>query len=175
MNRIRFFLTIAGLFFSLLFFSCGKEPGSRDAAMLSVRLHDSPAVMDSVLVEVAEVRIHSNNGGWVSLATQSGIYDLLALQNGIDTLLVPPQQIPAGTISQIRLILGDENRVVADSVSYPLSLSSQDESGLKLNLHADIMAGQQYTVIVDFDAEQSVIQQGNDTYRLKPVLRATIQ
>ena len=175
MNYIRFSIITALFFSSLLFSSCGKDESRNGTATLSVRLHDSPAAIDSVLVEILEVRVHTNSTGWLTLATVSGIYDLLLLQNGIDTLLVPPQQIGAGTISQIRFILGDDNRVVADSVSYSLALSSQDESGLKLNLHADILAGQQYTIIVDFDAEQSVIQQGNGTYRLKPVLRAAIQ
>lgn len=165
------FMAFLGLFCA----SCGKEDNTGGTASLSVRLHDNPVDADSVLVEIVQVRIHVNDTGWLTLASDTGIYDLLLLQNGIDTLLVPVQQIPAGKISQIRFILGDDNRVVVDSVSYPLALSSQDESGLKLNLHADIQSGQQYTIIVDFDAEQSVMLQGNDTYRLKPVLRATIQ
>jgi len=171
MSKSRFLATLALL--SILFFSCTKE--ERETATLSVRLHDAPANIDSVLVEILQVRVHINDTGWLTLATDSGIYDLLLLQNGVDTVIVPPQQIGTGKVSQIRFILGDENRVVVDSVSFPLALSSQDESGLKLNLHADIVAGQQYTIIADFDTEQSIIQQGNGTYRLKPVLRATIR
>ena len=49
---------------------------------------------------------------------------------------------------------------------------SQDESGLKLNVHQDLAAGQFYTLVIDFDASLSVVDEGNGSYRLKPVLTA---
>src|SRR5690606_28746613 len=110
-----------------------------------------------------------------TLNTQSGMYNLLDFQNGLDTLIAPPQQIPSGQISQIRLILGANNYVVVAGVVHPLELSSQDESGLKLNLHSMIDANVEYLIMVDFDASQSIVVQGNGSYRLKPVLTATIQ
>jgi len=153
--------------------SCNKV--DTGTAMISVRLHDDPQNYDSVLIEILEVRIHTSDSGWFSLNTQAGVYDLLQLQNGVDTLLVPPQQIGAGKISQIRFILGDDNKVVEDGVDHDLLLSSQDESGLKLNLHEDIIAGQEYVITIDFDAAQSIIEEGNGEYRLKPVLTADLQ
>ncbi|MFN8776610.1 MAG: DUF4382 domain-containing protein [Flavobacteriales bacterium] len=106
--------------------------------------------------------------------TEAGMYNLLDFQNGLVTLIVPPQQIPIGHISQFRLILGDDNYVVVGGVPFDLALSSQDESGLKLNLHEEINADEDYTIVVDFDASQSVLLQGNGTYRLKPALTATV-
>jgi hypothetical protein len=99
----------------------------------------------------------------------------LLLQNGIDTLLVISQEIPEGKLSQIRFILGKENTVVVSGISYPLELSSEDESGLKLNIHQDLVDNTSYTISVDFDATESVLENRNGTYKLKPVLRATIQ
>ena len=174
MKTIKILLSIPLLFACCIFTSCDNDEES-GTATLSVRLHDQPAAIDSALVEIIEVRVHVADTGWLTLNTDTGIYDLLLLQNGVDTLLVPPQLLPAGKLSQIRFILGDDNRVVVDSISYPLLLSSQDESGLKLNLHETIQAGQQYVLSVDFDAAQSIIQQGNGSYRLKPVLKATLQ
>lgn len=161
------------LLYCLVLASCKDK--SEKFARLSVRMHDMPINADSVFVEILEVRVHSDEEGWITLNTEAGIYDLLQLQNGVDTLLVPPQQIGTGHISQIRFILGDENTLVIDDVTFPLALSSQDESGLKLNLHADIVEDQDYVITVDFDAEESIILQGNGTYKLKPVLRAEIQ
>ena len=100
---------------------------------------------------------------------------LLLLQNGVDTLLVPQQQIPEGKLSQIRFILGDNNRVVVSGTSHPLKLSSQDESGLKLNIHQDLVDNSNYTISVDFIASESVLENNDGSYRLRPVLSASIR
>jgi len=149
-----------------------KEEGG--FATLRVRMHDQAIQYDSVNVEVLQVRVHHDGEGWITLDTEAGMYNLLDFQNGLDTLIVPPQQIPSGHISQFRLILGDDNYVVVGGVAHDLAGSSQDESGLKLNLHEEIDADEDYTIVVDFDASQSVLLQGNGTYRLKPVLTATV-
>jgi hypothetical protein len=78
--------------------------------------------------------------------------------------------LPAGDVNQMRLILGSENYVVEDSVASDLLLSSQDKTGLKFNLNATINTGDTVEVLIDFDAEESIIQQGNGSYRLKPVI-----
>lgn len=157
----------------VLISSCDKK--EKGFSKLSVRLHDMPVDYDSVKVEIVEVLVHTNEDGWISLPAQTGIYDLLLLQDGIDTLLVPPMSIPSGNLSQIRFILGDENTVVIGGVSHDLSLSSQDESGLKINVHEEFLNNEEYTIIVDFDAAQSVLETGNGTYKLKPVLSADVQ
>src|SRR4051812_35394654 len=91
----------------MLLYSCSKDEGH---AKLSVRLHDVPAVYDSVLIDIREVHVHTNESSWLKLNATAGIYDLLLLQNGIDTILVPPQEVPEATVSQVRLILGSNNR-----------------------------------------------------------------
>ena len=71
------------------------------------------------------------------------------------------------------MFLGTQNTVKISNVSYPLEMTSEDESGLKLNIHQDLLANQSYTLMIDFDAGQSVKDMGNDTYKLKPVLSAS--
>jgi hypothetical protein len=154
--------------------SC-KDKDDSGTATFRVRMHDQAILYDSVNVDVQQVRIQVSGQGWTILNTQAGMYNLLDFQNGIDTLIVPPQQIPSGQLNQFRLILGQNNYVVIAGVQYPLALSSQDATGLKINLNEQIVAGQNYTLIVDFDASQSVLLQGNGTYRLKPVLHADLQ
>lgn len=141
-------------------------------ATLSVRLTDAPAAFDSVLVEIVNVEVHTDANGWQTLATHQGIYNLLELRNNVDTVLVSGQQITAGRISQVRLILGTQNRVVVSGVSHPLSISSQDETGLKLNIHRVLQPNTPYLLVMDFDALQSIHQLGNGEYKLKPVVRA---
>jgi hypothetical protein len=75
----------------------------------------------------------------------------------------------------VRLILGQKDSIIIAGVSFPLALSSQDETGLKLNIHQTLAANVHYTLVLDFVASQSIVAEGNGTYRLKPVLTATFQ
>jgi hypothetical protein len=164
-----FFVSLA------LFWACDKKENSSGLGRITVRLHDMPENFDSVIVQVTGVRVHVDDYGWLDLNTEEGLYDLLELQNGVDTTIVPYQAIPAGMISQIRLILGSQNHVYLAGTAYPLELSSQDESGLKLNVHQYLSEDQDVALILDFDVSQSILQNGNGSYRLKPVINAQFQ
>jgi hypothetical protein len=158
----------------LAFYAC-QEKEAAPVSFLSISLTDAPGNYDSVLVDITGVEVHTDAGGWQSLAVDTGIYDLLQLQNGIDTVLATPQSVPSGLISQVRLMLGDSSRVVVSGVSYPLALSSQDITGLKCNLHDTLQPNTTYEILLDFDADRSIVQQGNGVYRLKPVVSAMFQ
>jgi len=83
------------------------------------------------------------------------------------------EDIPAGTIEQVRLVLNDSgNRVIIAGVSHDLTTPSGQTSGVKLNVHDNLTAGIAYTMRLDFDAAQSVVLTGNGKYILKPVIRA---
>ena len=58
-----------------------------------------------------------------------------------------------------------------NGVSYPLSTPSADQSGLKLQVHQTLQEGVQYSVLLDFDANQSIVDLGDGNYKLKPVIR----
>lgn len=147
--------------------SCKNE---KETGNIIVKMTDAPINADMVNVEVVGVSVHAA-GNWVNLPTNGGIYNLLDLQNGIDTTLVPGGSIPAGKVNQMRLILGQNNTIMVDSVSHPLLLSSQDETGLKLNINENFQSGVDYLIKFDFVADESIVQQGNGSYRLKPVLK----
>jgi hypothetical protein len=174
MNKIRKALFPLLVMVSGFFAACTQE-SENGISYLQVSLTDTPGVYDHVFIHIVGVEVQTSQNGWQSLPTDSGIYDLLLLQNGIDTTLVPLQSLPSGRVNQIRLMLGDSNTVVVDSITYPLSLSSQDESGLKLNLNSVLQPNTSYDLVLDFDAGQSVLQTGNGTYKLKPVIRAALQ
>jgi len=99
-----------------------------------------------------------------------GIYNLLDFRNGIDTVLAATD-LPAGTLSQMRLILGDSNSVVVNGQSYPLKTPSAQESGLKFNIHATLTGGIVYRLWIDFDGARSIVSTGSGKYILKPVIR----
>lgn len=170
MKKIKIFAII----FALLVIggACKKNnnevyPGS---AVVNVRLTDAPGNYQQVNIDIAGVEFKSDDGITLNLNINSGVYNLLDFVNGVDTLIASGN-FQAGTLSQIRLILGENNSVMVDSVVYPLSTPSAMQSGLKLNVHTPITAGVVYNLLLDFDANQSIVVTGNGEYILKPVIR----
>ncbi len=147
---------------------CKKKEGT---SQMTVKMVDAPGDFQQVNVEVLQVQVHHDGQGWINLPTNAGIYDLLTLQNDVSATLVNAGTLPSGHLEQFRLILGDENNVMVDSLFYPLATPSAQQSGLKINLNADFDPNTQYELVLDFDAEQSIVTHGTGTYSLKPVIK----
>ena len=158
---------------SAVFISCNKD-NNQGTSTLNVRLTDNPAAYEEVNVDVREVRVKFSddslsNDGWVTLTTFPGIYNLLALQNGVDTLL-GTGAFPLQTVKEIRFILGPNNTIKDAGVVYPLTIPSGSESGLKIKINKKLNATLE-TIIIDFDAALSVKKEGTGDYKLRPVLK----
>ena len=152
--------------------SCKKEdlPAEPAASTYRVRMTDAPAVYNQVNVDIVGVEL-TGKGKTVTLNVNPGVYNLLEFANGADTLIATGS-VKMERVQQIRLLLGPNNTVMADSVVYPLTVPSGAESGLKIQVHHDLQPGVAYEVLLDFDAHQSVVETGNGQYVLKPVIRA---
>lgn len=180
-NKIYFMKTTRSLcvlfiLFSTAFFisSCKKDSTSR----LTVYLTDAPADYDAVNIEVVGIQVKASSdpgeGGWTTMpmAVSPVVYNLLEFTNGMETLL-STFELPSGKVSQLRLILGDNNSIVVNGISsaLPMEVPSGSESGLKFNIHADLIPGIEYKLWIDFDMARSVVDNGAGAYILKPVLR----
>ena len=170
-------IKITGIVFLLgtitvLLINACKKDDDEGTATIHVQLKDAPGDFQQVNVDVVDVELHTSSGGWQNVAVNDSIYDLLLLQDSANALL-GTLVLPASNLSQLRLILGSQNTVMVDSIVHPLSLSSQDETGLKLNINQNLVPGGVYTLVIDFDANSSVVLEGNGTYKLKPVLTAS--
>ena len=162
---------------ALVLLSCdkGNSPETNGESEVEVRMTDAPGPFDAVLVDIQGVEIHSDVNGWNTVALANpGVYDLLKLTNGLDTLL-GTATLPSGQISQLRLKLGSRNSVVLNGNSYDLATPSAQQSGLKVQIHQNLSPGIRYTILLDFDASMSIVETGNDAYILKPVIRAITQ
>ena len=165
--------------FAFSFSSCSKDDdddnnntNTSGKADVTMRLTDGPADYDAVYLDIQAVEVTMSGQSAVTLTpVRPGIYDILHFRNGTDTLLMR-SDIPSGNIEQIRLKLGSNNSVVVDGQSYALTTPSGQTSGIKLNLNQTLVAGNAYTIWIDFDAGKSVHQTGNGKYMLKPVIRA---
>jgi hypothetical protein len=153
--------------------SCKKSDSTSNSssAHVTVNLTDGPGQYDAVILSIKSVVVITSNGEY-TLPVGGGPIDILRFRLGKDTLLAA-QDIPAGTIQQVRLILNSSgNRVVVNGTSYDLTTPSGQTSGVKLNIHDNLIGGVAYTLRLDFDAAQSIVLTGSGKYLLKPVIRA---
>lgn len=175
MKTRKLLLAMAGVALSTtLFNACTKDTTTTTTASgngsMAVRMKDTPGDFQQVNVEIQQVSVHMSGGNWIDLPTHAGIYNLLILQNGIDTSLVNTFPLPAGKITQMRLLLGTHNTVMVDSVVYPLTVPSGTETGIKLIGNETVNPNQLLIVKLDFDANASVVASGT-TYQLKPTVK----
>jgi hypothetical protein len=176
MKMIQSLCVLAILFSTALFISSCKKDAGR--SRLTVYLTDAPAEYDAVNIEVVGIEVKAGSdageGGWqtMPMPVSPVVYNVLEFTNGMETLL-STIELPAGKISQLRLILGDNNSIVVNGVTedLPLEVPSGSESGLKFNIHADLIAGIEYKMWIDFDVLRSIVVNGNGDHILKPVLR----
>ena len=159
-----------------------------------------------VYITVTDIKAHVNanagdsDPGWVDLTPNlskgPAQVDLLGLANNQCFLatLGAPLQLQAGNYQQIRVILADNASnnlgksnacmssancvVLNDGSVYPLQLSSEAKTGIKIpsgqiaNGGFNIAAGQTKDLDIDFNTCVSIVREGNGQYRLKPVLHA---
>jgi hypothetical protein len=170
-----FLFSVTALALLILWSSCSKNDKNANTtgkAQLQVRLTDSPFPdAKEVWVDIQQVQVIMSDTS-NPIVLDPGLYNLLDFTNGKDTLLADAM-IPPGTISQIRLILGDNNYIITnENVKIALKTPSGQESGLKVQVHQDVTGGILYRLILDFDAGKSIVKAGNSgNYLLKPVLR----
>jgi len=149
--------------------ACSESENFKDTSQVRFFLTDAPDNFQEVNIDVRSIEVIINDSV-IELETYQGIYNILEFVNGKDTMLVT-DDIPSGTLSQVRLILGDNNSVKIDDVTYDIKTPSAQESGLKFNVHHDISSGNSYSYVIDFDASKSIVKTGNGKYILKPAIR----
>lgn len=173
-------------FLVLTLYNCTND--SKDAANLndgfahiSIKLVDAPGDYDQVFVDIQDIMIKMNDdseddNGWVSAGATPGVYDLLELTGGQSAILIDDYEVLAGELSQIRLVLGDNNHVVKEGAQFDLKTPSAQQSGLKLKVNQTVEAGFLYSFVLDFDVSKSIVDAGNsDNIILKPVINASLE
>ena len=156
-------LSVAGLFAA-----CKKENNN---STLQVKLTDNPAIYQQVNIDLVgvSVKLSKDTTKWVELQPVAGVYNLLGLQNGVDTL-IGTLILPTSVVKEIRLVLGPNNTIKENGITYPLRIPSGAESGLKIKINKKLEATLE-TLIIDFDAALSIRKDGPGDYKLLPVLK----
>ena len=152
---------------TLAFISCSKD---KNNYRLDVHLTDAPAAYEEVNMDIQsiKVKLREDSAGWVSLDTKAGIYNLLGLQ-GVDSLIATGT-LPSNYVQEIRFYLGDNSTIKVSGQTYPLVRDNGTETKLMIKVDKQIN-GTLDSLSVDWDANLSVVQEGNGTYRLSPVIK----
>jgi len=101
--------------------------------------------------------------------------DLLKQTAGVSALLLDGVEIPAGEVNWVRLILAEEaGEIVLSTGTFPLTVSSGSQTGLKLNRGFLVPEDGEAKVYIDFDVRKSIVEVHSSvppSYKLKPTLR----
>jgi len=131
--------------------SSGSNPNiPKGQSQVSVYMMDDPIQFAKVLIDIRQIAVEVDTAAkqsdadnpdqwdvnywgwhrdqqhksviWDTLSISPGVYDLLQLRNGTDTLLAS-SLITSGKILKVRITLGSDNTVFTDSsTSYPLEI-----------------------------------------------------
>lgn len=166
--KTRSLLFIIPLILSFFVLSCSKESNT---STVRVMMTDAPADWEEVNIDLerVEIKFAKDTNSWVLVQTNAAIYNLLGLQNGVDTLIAQGTFQSTEVIKEIRLVLGTDNTIKVDGQVYELTVPSGAESGLKIKVDKDLNADIE-TILLDFDAALSITT-GPQGYILRPVVR----
>ena len=185
---------LMGFLLTVVVAGCGSDGGgSTQPGVLGVAMTDAPACgFDEVNVTVSKVRVHQsgsaseNAAGWTDITlTPARKINLLNLNDptepnfALESLGETP--LEAGHYTQLRLVLVPNsggppfaNSIVLSAQpnnEIPLDTPSAVQSGIKLIHQFTVGSGQRVDLLLDFDACKSIVQTGDGTYKLKPVIK----
>jgi hypothetical protein len=195
LNHVKYILAFFLMIIPLISCSGGGDGGT---GTLGISLTDTPGDYDHVFVTIKEIQVKkgSNNGeaGWLTGFTVEQTFDLLELQNGVFADL-GLTELEAGKYNQLRLILSsepiaphpfanyvviegdqEEEYIIGEVGEYytiqELKVPSALQTGIKIVQGFTIEVGGSTELILDFDANKSIVQAGNNTdWLLKPTIK----
>ena len=188
--RLRSLLSVLFVAFAVAVAAgCGSDspssPSPDGYGTLRVRMTDAPGEFDAVNLVITEVSVRGEtvttpedtdtvlidaSGEWVVLSDGPKTFDLIQLQNGVFAT-IGEGSLPAGHYQEVRLRIGTGSTVVVDGVTYPLTVPSGAQTGLKLKGAFDVVEDGVTDLGIDFDAARSIHETGNGKWMMRPVAR----
>lgn len=177
MKKKLVYFAFASLFGITTFTACKEDnnAGTDGTTKVQIKMTDAPGNFDEINLSVKEIILVSDGKPYVFDA-DADVFNVLDFRIGTSNpdILVASGEMPAGDITEIRLVLNDfGNTIVVDGVESALVTPSGQSSGWKVKLteNPSLVAGVTYSLLLDFDAAKSIVHTGNGKYLLKPVVR----
>src|SRR6266513_3635520 len=194
-HHVNLLTWLMGFLLTVVVAGCGSDGGGgTQPGVLGVAMTDAPACgFDEVNVTVSKVRVHQsgsaseNEAGWTDITLPPAHkINLLNFNDptqpnfALESLGETPLEV--GHYTQLRLVLvpnsNNPNSPLANSVvlsgqttEIALDTPSAVQSGIKLIHQFTVGSGQRVDLLLDFDACKSIVQTGDGTYKLKPVIK----
>ncbi len=165
-----------------LYLSGNSEYGKAVSIESDSQNRPSIGTLEEVNLDVVHVRVkhvpyppvesdEDEDGGWHEINVEPFVVNLLELSHA-DTLIARAD-LPAGRYSEIRLVLGSGNHVVADGAVHDLKVPSGSASGYKIKFDERLDRGDRLDLILAFDVIDSIHRTGNGQYMLRPVIHVS--
>jgi len=169
----RFSIFVASLLMVFALIGCSKNPENPEGTgQLKISLTDAPANFDAVNITFSEISAHIDSE-WVTVRRDPITVNLLEWNNG-QSIVIGTAEVPAGHYTQIRLKI-DRAEVVVEGQTHPLTVPSGAQTGLKLIAEFTIPEGSTFELVLDFDANRSIVTTGPPNnpngFKLKPTIR----
>ncbi len=179
--------------------SVSNQPIPANQQKVSLYLADDPGFFDQILLDIRKVEVLVDTCGnvsndnwndkdrcgwddqmgkksdscqvWDSLPIKAGVYDLLTLRNGADTLLAGGN-IRKGTMERIRITIGSQNSLVKNGVTYPVaSVTGQSKIIVRVrHTEWDQLSADNMRLWLDFDVQRSIIKTRDGKFFLSPFI-----
>ena len=170
MKKILTFFTAAAV---LLITSCKKD----DMGSMTVQVVDSgtDSGYDEVIIDVRRVEVKfanantNNEFGKYFLDAHAGEFDLAAARDSGSIEIANKKRMPIGALTEMRIVVGDENFIRVNGVKHNLIITNNPNSGLTFPLDMGVFAGQEAEIILNIDLAGSVVQTGGN-YTLNPLI-----
>ncbi len=151
---------------------------------LQVYVTDAPPrnEVTSINVTIEEVQIHRTSaeqemeqegeGEWITIdiGDDAATFDLLQVK-GVEQFL-GESEVAEGKYTQVRLVVGEIQVALGDEELQEATVPSKE---LKLVHPFNVVAGENTTMIIDFDADRMVTVTGAGKIMVKPVIKLTIR
>lgn len=162
----KLFLSLFVIFTFIGLYSCDStstEP--EEGGKISLYLTDAPGDYEEVNITFSEVSAHIDSE-WITVVGEPITVNLLDYSNG-NSFLMGSEDVPAGKYTQVRLWITSASLVV-NGETYNLIVPS---GKLRFGPEFTIEPGMNYEMVIDFDASRSIVEQGNNNFKLKPRVR----
>src|ERR1051326_4310848 len=172
---------------SVAFFACSSPSSpSSSGSTLNVMIKDSPySDAKALLVTFLEVSAHVSGAGGFNVLPFGGggtsrTCDLKKLATAQDIL--GTGTLSAGHYTQVRLVVtsavlyfdnASSGAACAPTIAAPAGRNAGvtvNSGDLKLNREFDVTSSGATTILVDFNGDQSIRQEGNGSYSMSPVI-----
>ena len=169
MKKIEIIIVGMLLIGTSFFSGCVEQPQAEGT--LELKITDKPGDLNitEAWINISTIQVHksgnNSTAGWFTIIEEGQDFDLIQLRNVTEYL--GKENLTVGNYTQIRFNVNKAN-VTIDNILYNLTIPSKT---IKLIKPFNITEGVTTTLILDFDANESIHETGNNKYMFKPTIK----